>query len=262
MKSLRIHYAGFFNKKEHFIQEPQHLFLFFQTKGLCRMSAENFVTMDFSPFCFLFFPGDKFEFEFNEKRKNWAVQFSLPDIRYVSSKQFSFSYGTENIILPRYFEPTQGEVVRLQNKFEALIASFMNPTPHERMLAQLYLLDIFKYYIESLSKAGQTSPAAKLKQLMDTPVNMSFSIAELSEKCGYSIDHLRVLFKNKYGISPQEYQIRHVMAYAMELICKSNLMVSDIAEKCNFKHLSHFSSLFKKTHGISPSAALKRFRYR
>lgn len=52
------------------------------------------------------------------------------------------------------------------------------------------------------------------------------------------------------------------MTYAMELICKSNLMIGDIAEKCSFKHLSHFSTLFKKTHGISPNVALKRFRYR
>ena len=88
---------------------------------------------------------------------------------------------------------------------------------------------------------------------------MCFSISELSKKCAYSTDHLRVLFKNNYDISPQEYRIRRIMAYAMELICKSNLMVSDIADKCGFKYLSHFSSLFKKIHGISPATALKTF---
>ena len=103
---------------------------------------------------------------------------------------------------------------------------------------------------------------AKLKELIDASENMSFYIAELSRKCGYSADHLRVLFKDKYEISPQEYRIRHIMAYAMELICKSNLIITDIAEQCGYKHLSHFSSLFKKTHGISPNNALKRFRYR
>jgi len=262
MENLKIHHAGFFNKREHFIQKPQHLFLFFQIDGLCRMRTDDFESKELTPFCYLFFPGDKFEFEFSEKRKNWVAQFNYPEIRYVSDKQFSFSFGTENIILPRCIEVDKGDLMRWRNKFDALTASFMTPTPHERMLAQLYLLDILKYYIETVGKEGQTSPAAKLKQLIDALENMHFSIAELSEKCGYSVDHLRVLFKNKYEISPQEYRIRRIMAYAMELICKSNLVVSDISEKCSFQHLSHFSSLFKKTHGLSPSEALKRFRYR
>lgn len=64
--------------------------------------------------------------------------------------------------------------MRWQDKFEVLIASFMTPTPHERMLAQLYLFDIFEYYIEAVRQEGQASPAAKLKQLIDMPENMCF----------------------------------------------------------------------------------------
>ncbi|MBU8901232.1 MAG: helix-turn-helix domain-containing protein, partial [Victivallales bacterium] len=64
-----------------------------------------------------------------------------------------------------------------------------------------------------------------------------------------------------YEIMPQEYRIRHTMIYAMKLICKSDLVISDIADECGFKYLSHFSALFKKTHGLTPHEALKRFRY-
>jgi len=262
MENLTIHHAGFFNTKEHYVQEPQHLFLFFQINGLRYINSKNFKTKDSKPFCYLFFPGDKFEFEYNEKRENWVAQFSYSKIKCVSNTHFSFSIGNENIILPRYLEPPQSDLMHWRNKFDALLLSFLNPTPHERVLAQLYLLDMFKYYIEEMRKKGQDSPATKLKQLIDNPENMQFSIAELSKRCAYSVDHLRVLFKNKYEISPQGYRIRYIMAYAMELICKSNLMISDISEQCSFKHLSHFSSLFKKTHGITPANALKRFRYR
>ena len=262
MKELIIHHTGFFNRKEHYIQGPRHLFLFFQVSGLCYLKTEALIIEEPAPFCYLFFPGDKFEFEFNEKRANWVAQFSYPDIVPISDKQFSFGDGAENIILPRYLAVERDDLLRWRNKFDALVAAFMTPTPHERMLAQLYLLDIFKYYIEAVGKEGQAGPAAKLKQFMDAPEYLHLSIAELSEKCGYSVDHLRVLFKNKYEISPQEYRIRRVMAYAMELICKSNSVISDIADECGFRHLSHFSSLFRKVHGLSPSDALKRFRYR
>ena len=262
MEALKFFHSGFFNKKEHYIQKVRHVFLIFCFNGLEYFKVGSFEPKNTTPFCYLFFPGDEFEFKFNEKRENWVAQFDSPGIKYISDKQFRFSYGSENIVLPRYIEIMPKDLLRWRNKFEVLTASFMNPVPYERMLIQLYLMDIFKYYIKVVQKKRQSNPAAKLKELIDDPGNMGFALGELSEKCAYSTDHLRVLFKNNYGVSPKEYQIRRIMAYAMELICGSSLMVSDVAEKCGFQDLSHFSKLFKKVHGLSPRDALKRFRYK
>jgi AraC-like DNA-binding protein len=262
MQNLKIHHAGFFSKKEHYIQTPKHLFLFFQISGLNMIKTHDFTSYNAKPFCYLFFPEDSFEFDFNDNRKNWVVQFSYDKIKHISNSEFCFAYEQENIILPRKISVTAVELPRWKDKFEAITKAFITPTPHERTLAQLYLLDIFKYYIECINNSGQQTPESELKRLIDMPENMRHSLSELSVKCEYSTDHLRVLFKKKYGISPQEYKIRRIMTYAMELICKSTLTVSDVSEKCGFEHLSHFSYLFKKTHGIPPSEALKKFRYR
>ena len=262
MNDIQIHHTGFFSKKEHFIQRVQHLFLFFQLSGLRSMRTAHSKFEDCEPFCHLFFPGDQFEFEFDDQRSNWVVQFSCAGIQRVSTHQFSFSGYGEKIVLPRHMKVTPKDLLRWNNKFEMLLASFIDPVPQERVLAHLYLLDIFKYYIEMVRQKGHKSPAVKLKNLIDNPENIDFSLTELSDKCGYSTDHLRVLFREKYEISPQEYRIRRIMAYAMELLSESDLLVSDIAEKCGFKYLSHFSALFRKTYKMSPSEALKRFRYR
>ena len=262
MEGLNIYNAGFYHSMaQHHIQKAQHLLLLFNVDGLEYFSPVDFEVNYSAPFCYMFFPGDTHELKYNEKRKNWVVQFDCSGMQCISSKQFSFACGSKNIILPRYLELTRGDIMRWKNKFEALISASMSPIPHEQMLTQLYLLELFGYYIETVIKRGQTCPATKLKQLLDMPENIHISLPELSEKCDYSIDHLRVLFKNKYGISPQEYRIRCTMIYAMELICKSNLFVSDISAKCGFEYLSHFSALFKKTHGMAPREALKRFRY-
>ena len=262
MRSIEIHHTGFFSKKEHFVQRVQHLFLFFQLSGLRSMQAGgNKFEVD-EPFCHLFFPGDQFEFDFDERRSNWVVQFSCADIELISASQFSFSGYGERIVLPRHLEVTSKDLPRWMNKFEALSASFAMPVPQERVLAQLYLLDILRYYIENVRQKSRKSPAAKLKDLIDNLENIPVPLTELSRKCGYSTDHLRLLFREKYEISPQEYKIRRVMTYAMELVSESELLISDIADKCGFKYLSHFSALFKKTYKMSPSEALKRFRYR
>ena len=262
MQDLKIYHVGFYNKKEHHIQEVQHLCLCFHLRGLIFHKDGNTVLKNPGPFCSLHFPGDKFEFEYGEGRKNWVAQFSCSDIKRLANDKFSFTFGEESIELPSYIEPPKSDLLRWEKKFSSLVTSFRNSTPHERMLTQIYLVDMIKYYIEAIMKSAAPGPAEELKKLIDSPDNMSCPISELSVKCGYSIDHLRVLFKQKYGISPQEYRIRNVMAYAMELVCKSNLMISDISDECAFTHLSHFSALFKKTHGVSPSEALKRFRYR
>ena len=263
MKNLNFYHVGSYNRPVHHIQQNvQHLFLMFHLSGLEYFSTKNFKTDCSTPFLYLFFPGDVFEFEYNENRQDWVAQFDYPGIKFISKKQFSFKLGDKNIILPRYLEITQNDVLHLQNKFDSLIKIYTASTMQEQMLAQLYLLDILRYYIEATGKERQTCSAAKLKQLLDMPENMHFSISELSKKCDYCIDHLRMLFKNKYGISPQEYRIRHSMTYAMELICKSDLTVSNVAEKCGFEYLSRFSRSFKKVHGMSPSEALKRFRYK
>ena len=262
MKNSNIYHVGFYTKELHHIQKNMdHLYLLFQLDGLEYLNTENFKTNYSTPFCYLFFPGDTYEFIYNKNRKNWVAQFDHPGIKCISNKQFSFEYGSENIILPRYLELSQDSLLRWRNKFDALVAASEIPVPHERMLAQIYLLDLFKYLIEAERERGQASPAAKLKRLIDMPENMHLSLLELCGKCGYSDDHLRILFKNRYEISPYEYRIRRIMVYAMELICKSTLMISDIADKCGFKHLSHFSASFRKTHGMAPREALKRFRY-
>ncbi len=265
MKNLNIYHAGLYSNVECGVQRVHHLMLVFQVSGLYSLKSltkDNFEVSYSTPYCYLYFPGDIYEFKFKEKREDWVTIFDYPGIKRISDKQFSFACGGKKIILPRYLEITQDDLLHWRNKFDRLVRMSTASTPHEQMLAKLYVLDIFSCYIETADKGGQTCPATKLKHLIDIPENMHFSIAELSAQCAYSTDHLRVLFKSKYGISPQEYRINSIMTYAMELICKSDMLVSDVAEKCGFEHLSHFSALFKKTHGMAPSKALTIFRYR
>ena len=84
MENLKIHQVSFHTQKQHFIQKIQHIFLLFCFNGLEYLRIENFELKKPIPFCYLFFPGDKFEFEFNEKREDWVVRFDSPGIEYIS----------------------------------------------------------------------------------------------------------------------------------------------------------------------------------
>ncbi len=50
------------------------------------------------------------------------------------------------------------------------------------------------------------------------------------------------------------------LALAMELIANSRLSGKEIAFEAGFAHTAHLSSRFRTAFGLSPRAAIKRFR--
>jgi AraC-like DNA-binding protein len=106
-----------------------------------------------------------------------------------------------------------------------------------------------------------SSPAEKFKQVIDDDITFKYNLSELSEMCSYSRDHIRKLFEERFHISPLEYRKQKRMARVMELIANTKLPVNEIAAKTGFQHSSHFCMSFKKYSGITPLAAIKRFRY-
>ena len=81
----------------------------------------------------------------------------------------------------------------------------------------------------------------------------------LSERFGYTDDHLRRRFREDFGQTPMEYLRRIRLRRAADLL---RLMpawpVEEIARRCGFDDPFYFSRSFKKYAGVSPSAYRKR----
>lgn len=69
-----------------------------------------------------------------------------------------------------------------------------------------------------------------------------------------SVPHFCTEFRRHFGSPPIAYQIRLRMQRAAHLLRNRNLGVTQIAEQVGYRDLYHFSKLFKKHHGASPSA--------
>ncbi len=74
----------------------------------------------------------------------------------------------------------------------------------------------------------------------------------------YSINpsYLSQVFKKEIGITFTNYITQLRMNYAKDLLCNTNIMVSEVSEKVGYEQYFYFSKLFKKLYGISP----KQFR--
>ena len=79
-------------------------------------------------------------------------------------------------------------------------------------------------------------------------------VNELAERIGISRSYLVRLFREHYGISPQEYLIRLRMIHASECLVLTEDPIGNIAMESGYPDPLAFSKIFKQRFGVSPSA--------
>jgi LacI family transcriptional regulator len=93
---------------------------------------------------------------------------------------------------------------------------------------------------------------ARTLQFIKKHACQGITVEDVSQQIGIGRRTLERRFKEAVGKGIDE-QIRKVrIDRAAELINKSDLTISEIAERSGFANLYYFSSAFKKYHGISP----------
>ena len=80
-----------------------------------------------------------------------------------------------------------------------------------------------------------------------------FSLEDISVKFAISPSHLSRSFHKKTGIHFIEYVNQVKINKAKQLLIISNMIISEIFEEIGYDNLEHFSRVFKKYVGVSPS---------
>jgi AraC family transcriptional regulator len=88
------------------------------------------------------------------------------------------------------------------------------------------------------------------------------SLADLAEVAGLSRMHFAAQFRRSTGLRPHEYVQGRRIEYARQLLALSDLSLTEIALSAGFANQAHFSRVFKRFVGTTPSAwrALHRDR--
>jgi len=85
------------------------------------------------------------------------------------------------------------------------------------------------------------------------PVNYT----ELAKSCGTSYSTLRTAFRTEVGITLGQYHLGLCLGEARRLLAQTDLSVSDVAEMTGFCDQKHFTSIFKRKTGVTPSVYRK-----
>lgn len=92
----------------------------------------------------------------------------------------------------------------------------------------------------------------KVKEWLNISYNKSLNLKETTKNFGISLSHLTRLFKEYYGMTPNEYIVQIRINKSIQLLSESNLDILEIAYEVGFKSLSSFYKYFKEQVGCRP----------
>lgn len=210
-------------------------------------------------------PGTGVHLKCTKETRHWYVIFPNSSKFRLSKNQnlIEFEYENDWISAP-ILTPVPAEIVSIwETELKNIEIAYHTPIPENRLCGQAGVMNILRHVVmvNQQTEVDEISPAAKLKMLIDGDENFTYNLNELSRKCDYSNDHLRVLFQKQYQTSPLAYRNHLRMSRAMVMITSTDLSVSEISDQLGFSHVQHFCNSFRKENNITPGEAIKRFRH-
>ena len=96
---------------------------------------------------------------------------------------------------------------------------------------------------------------------LETHSAEKYSLEEMAKALFVNGSYLMRTFKRHTGMTPLAYHHRLRCAKAKELLSSSGLTVSQVGEAVGYVSSSHFSHIFRKLEGCSPSEYQKSHRH-
>lgn len=126
----------------------------------------------------------------------------------------------------------------------------------------LLLVIIHRLYELILLKKDPTSIDYRVKKAINY-ISENFasdvSVKDIAKLVGLNTVYFGALFKNETGMLVNQYLTQTRINHAEDMLQNSECNVSEAAERCGYKDMSHFRKQFKLLKGYSPSKCLKNF---
>ena len=88
---------------------------------------------------------------------------------------------------------------------------------------------------------------------LDTHYREKINLEELANTLGYTKYYLSTCFKKETGVSISEYIMEKRIAYAKLMLKNPSIDMQEISDELCFANPSHFSAVFKKITGLTPT---------
>ena len=170
------------------------------------------------------------------------------------------SQPTDDLIsVPQHADVMRPEIL------EGLFRRFLDDQKSGRLLphmANLLLRTILSEIadqrsVESVNKGANgasDSLAERTLAYIHAYFHTPLTVTQLSNDLGYNADYLNRIFRDTYHRTLLEEIHRMRVDHARHLLSHTSQNFAEIAHNCGFSDTNHFSRLFKRQYGLTPTA--------
>ncbi|KIC01201.1 DNA-binding protein [Flavobacterium sp. JRM] len=187
------------------------------------------------------------DFYYNIINEDWELhqKFSknilLKKSSYLTSRYIPFTSSIQWVI----------HEIKNCNRQGALKRMYIETKIKELLILQLEAL-IEKAIPKDLIDEEDYTKLLEAKLILDKDYVHAPTLPELSRMISLNEFKLKKGFKACFGTTVKSYIIELRMKHAKELFKSKTISVSEVAYKCGYKDVSHFSAAFKSFYGFSP----------
>lgn len=152
---------------------------------------------------------------------------------------------------------TVKDITKIKSMFDCL--NSVSPSDELSNLGTHGALSLILYNLLSETNMGKIphkisagSHINKILSYFEQNYPYQISINSLSIEIGLERTSLYRIFKKETGLSPKEYLIKFRIGKACELLSKTNLGISQVAESVGMCDSAHFATMFKNLVGKTP----------
>ncbi len=178
-----------------------------------------------------------------------------PSGGHISAEQYQVK-----LALPKRMKPASSH--QIQVRLKELKELYEQPGSCRPMILSLktaeLLLDLYQEAAANETSKADVTTGKVIQYLEACDPAHKFESKQLADHLNMNYAYLSTLFTKKVGMSIQAYHTRLRIHQAMELLRHPASNISEVSERLGFSSPYHFSHVFKKTSGLSPTQFLKQ----
>lgn len=119
----------------------------------------------------------------------------------------------------------------------------------------LWMTAVIQEYIveRNISEKKETDPVYAVECYVKQHMSHEIKRTDLAKHVHLNIDYLARVFKQKRGVTLNDYIIAEKMETARNLLETTQLPISVVAAKVGYSNFSYFSKVYKKSFGHAPA---------
>ncbi len=156
-------------------------------------------------------------------------------------------------------EPVVITAPSVKDNMESIFAEFSakqeNYAEYASSLLRAVLLEMRR-----LTSSGKREDKLthRITEYVSNHFGEDITIDSLAEYLNYNSKYINRVFRKETGSSIHQYILKYRVQRSQKLLQKTELSITEIASFCGFSSQTHFSSVFSKTVGLTPSGYRKQ----